>query len=149
MKINEVRVGNIVGLNLKEDPQNLFSVMEIGEYTMKLSDNINYFTKPHRNTAFYDNEILEGVLLTEEWLLRADFKNERIARKEEDLDGIWYNGISIVQDFWDQDKFSFAVYVRHDGEFKGGYEIKYVHQLQNLYYALTGQELIFKSKSEI
>lgn len=62
MKINEVRVGNIVGLNLKEDPQNLFSVMEIGEYAMKLSSNINYFTGKHHDTGFYDNEALEGVL---------------------------------------------------------------------------------------
>lgn len=149
MKINELRVGNIVGLKLDEDRENLFSVMEIGEYAMKLSSNINYFTGKHYDTGFYDNEALEGVLLTEEWLLRADFKHERIARKEEDLDGIWYNGFSIVQDFWNQDQFSFAVYVRHDGEFKSGYQIKYVHQLQNLYHALTGQELVFKSKSEI
>jgi len=83
------------------------------------------------------------VPLTTDWLLDFDWPCDRKASKKTDTDGLWIkNGITIYQGGWDQDQFNYATYVRGDGEFKGGFSIQFVHQLQNLYTALSGQELV-------
>lgn len=66
--------------------------------------------------------ILEAIPLTEEWLLKLGFDNfgKRWMEKNLPLDIIKANG------------FYMANVVN---------EIKYVHQLQNLYFALTEEEL--------
>ena len=83
---------------------------------------------------------VEFIPLTEEWLLKFGF-----SFKEDDL-GFYFK--------WElkDDKKEFGFYVpgdEHPHRYKyycGGWngEIKYVHQLQNLYFALTGTELELK-----
>lgn len=79
-----------------------------------------------------DKIILETPIpLTEEWLLKFGFKH----------DGY---------DYWNaRDEYfelaQYPTYFMHSincHEYDDGVEIKYVHQLQNLYFALTGKELI-------
>ena len=67
------------------------------------------------------------IPITEEWLLKFGFENWDI--------NAWINKISLHK----QD----GVYWHHS---YSGHEIclEYVHQLQNLYFALTGEELILK-----
>lgn len=83
-----------------------------------------------------------GVPLTEEWLLKFGFENEIIEEIETKL---WCNQINLHQEYWSNkahDGFSFATATESDHvTFKSGYSIKHVHQLQNLYFALTGKEL--------
>ena len=78
------------------------------------------------NDGFYAENLylVESIPLTEEWLLKFDENNK---------------------DFM-VDKVGFVI-------FKNSYayqfirdDYKYVHQLQNLYYALTGEELTIKDK---
>lgn len=78
----------------------------------------------------------EPITLDEKWLLKFGFKKE---------DGEYFNfhldtfclevfGTSLPKEGW---SFRFRSYGNET-------TIKYVHQLQNLYYALTGEELIAK-----
>jgi hypothetical protein len=77
----------------------------------------------------------EGIALTEDWLTRAGFEKEY----ENDFMYVWrgvifyfrMSDMSLRRDYKQKTKSSVI-------------EIKYVHQLQNLYFALTGQELQFK-----
>jgi hypothetical protein len=64
---------------------------------------------------------LDGIPLTDEWLANFGFKKEGMHQ-------LWMS-----VDFWVQET--------KVGFFYNGIEIKHVHQLQNLYFALTGKEL--------
>jgi len=83
-----------------------------------------------KSIEFYD--LMEPIPLTEEWLERFGFE----------FDGEWW------------DYLNFGINIRQNrcseslGEFGFNYYPipKYVHQLQNLYYALTGEELEIKDK---
>lgn len=74
--------------------------------------------------CYYFNE-LEPIPLTEEWLLKFGFKIER--QYECDFASIGVFTISFGENF-------FYEYTN----------LKYVHQLQNLYFALTNEELTLK-----
>jgi hypothetical protein len=67
------------------------------------------------------------ILLTEEWLLKFGYTKEG-------------------SNFWN---LGHIVWEYADGVFicdKNGITLKYVHQLQNLYFALTGRELTIKTE---
>jgi len=69
------------------------------------------------------------IPLTQEWLLKFGFE------KDEDEEGTWYNQIALYEG---NECFNYnASFFEHDNFVS----IEYVHQLQNLYYALTGLEL--------
>ena len=72
----------------------------------------------------FDPKDLEGIPLTDEWLLKFGFDKE--IRSE-----LWFR-----PDFWVQEMLLLPGSFYHNG-----LEIKYVHQLQNLYFALTEKEL--------
>jgi hypothetical protein len=86
-------------------------------------------------------EFWHPIPLTEEWLKRFGFNHYSC-----DGDGYWYLGEQLTDcggvGFVDYD---FTIYKDSDGSW--GSEtitmrnVKYVHQLQNLYFALTGEEL--------
>ena len=69
-------------------------------------------------------EELEPIPLTEEWLLKFEFERNKYA-----LNSFIKNDVIISTD-----KF---IYMSRT-------KLKYVHQLQNLYFALTGEELKLK-----
>ena len=82
-----------------------------------------------------NSEMFEPIPLTEEWviklgLIEGDFvkleKNEAFLI-DVSTETVW---IGDVTDF----------------EYSAGVHCKYVHQLQNLYYALTSEELVIQSK---
>ncbi len=73
-----------------------------------------------------DYSHFEPIPLTEEWLVRAGFEFDKI-------DGYWY-----IDEYW---RYFFEGDVCFLGNFS--HAVDYVHQLQNLYFALTGEELNF------
>lgn len=83
--------------------------------------------------------MMEPIVLTEEWVIKFGF--ERFDFEYEEGDEITYvlekkNGHQFVL----SDTFQ-----PMDGEIAMlDYKLKYVHQLQNLYFALTAQELTIK-----
>ena len=73
----------------------------------------------------------EPIPLTEEWLFKFKFE-PKSKHSGLYLDGIWFVDKSPIK----SDKYCFGELMQ------GTYcEIEYVHQLQNLYFALMGEEL--------
>lgn len=123
MKKEELRVGNYVFNQLR---LNLKKITEIREKMCSIyylrSDTGTY------HTSMVDYTVLVPIPLTEEWLLKFGAKK--------------------VDEYW----FSFHSYgiIKHNtfielySGVKGDYicnSVKYVHQLQNLYFALTNENL--------
>ena len=84
---------------------------------------------------FYSFSELNPVKLTEEWLLKMGFVYR----------GIYYhfpkNDIFKLEQY----KLKNAYFLKHSKESLDSVRINYVHQLQNLHFALTGEELTFST----
>lgn len=116
MKANELRISN----KLQKDNGEVFTVL-------RLDDTNDVLVEEQRVLTLGYN--LFGIPLTEEWLLKFG---------------------AIVYDFDHQPnqyRISERLFVTRDGHFYDyGANVKllYIHQLQNLYFALTGEELTIK-----
>ena len=126
MEIKELRIGNII--KFSEDG----TIFEVG------SIETNGFTVQNEyETTWIETECFEPIPLTEEWLLKLGFElktnnspqtfqkigqyNFKVKKWKSNLSGVDLSGCNNL-----------------------GRKIKYVHQLQNLYFALTNQELTWK-----
>jgi hypothetical protein len=140
METNELRIGNVLS-----DGKFRFVVESI-EHDM-LWGNLLECIKPDRIEDFYDEGVyhfdiknVNGILLTEEWLLKLGFKKRKFAY-------VLCNTNEIKDDYDIRVKFTekkdeFYLNYGYHEQFIGYY--KYVHQLQNLYFILTGNELEIK-----
>jgi len=127
MKASELRIGNYVKFDNHEDEYYKVSGCDISELSDELID-LN----------------ASPIQLTEEWLLmfgfirhHYDYANDVIYIK------------NIADNEIDNAEFEWGVYPNELGsgiQIKNRKSLKYVHQLQNLYFALTGEELTFKSE---
>ena len=117
MKANELRIGNLL--------------FDRGDKILRL----DYwdFMKPAQRMFLGDSEVhpltedleyCKPIPLTEEWLFRFGFVYNPHS--------IEFHGKNMIFHNWIKDR----GYVSW-----GSTQIKYVHQLQNLYFALTGEEL--------
>lgn len=70
------------------------------------------------------------IPLTEEWLINLGFNNSQVS-------SLFTNKIALRNSI--KSKFTLRV-----SDALAEIEVKYVHQLQNLYHALTGEELMIK-----
>ena len=128
MKANELRIGNLVqygGVTAK--------VCHIEKAFFYCETELIYFTRDGERGA-------KPIPLTEEWLLRFGFELEHeftnaykmyTTKHQYDCSEITYSEKESLLRF-------------SNGQEKGATlipHIKYVHQLQNLYFALTGEEL--------
>jgi hypothetical protein len=125
MKINELRVGNWYK-----------SVKWQVPVKCDLSDLYNLCAN---SDGAYDDppidDMFEPILLTEEWLQKLGFHR---------IENGSFGSTSYNRPCWI--KFSFTILIWDNGKFVydwngGNTMLNYVHQLQNLYYALTGEEL--------
>lgn len=116
MKASELRIGNLLRNNLNG---NILIPCDI------LCDGINTDRHEGLNYCFID-----PIPLTKEWLLKFGFEKRGVNRTR------WvFWKIDLVED--EKGIYSFdesRIYI----------DIKYVHQLQNLYFALTNEELTLK-----
>lgn len=117
MKANELRIGNIVLFKAKQDV-----VSEIS--------NAGHILCEIGGFGNLDKGYIEPIPLTEEWLVKFGFKQDMDGWKLKDESYIYDEGF-LHTDIGDAYRVSIV-------------PIKYVHQLQNLYFALTGEELIVK-----
>jgi hypothetical protein len=156
MKSSEFRIGNLVEYNLSsgafdDDTElNPLKIITIGAEDcfhnyVRLSDGFN---------NSYDFDEIKPIHLTDEWMIKFGFIAED-KRPSKD------HGQYFSKPIYDY-KYSFAyAHFRNDWGFYHSYtdapneednnkydliscDIKYVHQLQNLYFALTGEELEIK-----
>ena len=141
MKASELRIGNLVW-----DKMFLYSIRGItdilraeisGIHNTKNASNEDFYKEGIVYSLNYEN--VEPIPLTEEWLLKFGF-NRRDAyfgfcRKKYNQEGRW----------------KYLILNRRSGIFyayRYGYgnfcKLQYVHQLQNLYFSLTNEDLTIK-----
>lgn len=133
MKVSELRIGNLV---------NRLGVQTIIKSIQIDSDGLGFVSTP-LSGAITINQI-EPIPLTEEWLLKAGFE---VGNK------VYINAYSmniLNTDFYLRPSYNGGFYwgfnisnEKIDCELNNVKAIQYVHQLQNLYFALTGEELKF------
>ena len=133
MKASELRIGNYL--------KNKDEICVVS--TINCDDTIRIFNDDKTQTfGCFALRIFEPIALTEEWLLKAGFRKVDYEFNVYELNGVeicfgrGYNE--------NENHFHYAI----DFDKGNGYSclhnaIEYVHQLQNLYFALTGKELTF------
>ena len=132
LEAKDLRIGNFVKARTTDDEFNIVKEISFSDnqrgYYLRL-ENINHGVWLEHNG---DNLIL-GVPLTEEWLLKFGFEK-----------GFYYEkGFLKLSN---GQKRTLVRYVISDSESVSIASIIYVHQLQNLYHALTGEELTIKKQ---
>lgn len=146
----EVRIGNLVLIS------NGDVAMVNGIHYAGMKD------EEYEIHCLYDNKIYfdpSPIPLTEEWLLKAGFEKKN-KEKKFDFGWMYIEYKALESDDWVEDMelgHQVRIYVNTES-YKCSIEnitdkdemgantktdIKYVHQLQNLYFALTGEELNF------
>ena len=133
MKATELRIGNLIEYRIQDDLDDRKDWWEVSKIDATdlciLESNIDYDFRP--------------IPLTEEWLLKFGFNKEY----QKGYIGIdVYNSDFVLTEplkmgEW-QTNYTFQFETGSVPKFK---EIEYVHQLQNLYFALTGEELVLKN----
>ena len=123
MKAEELRIGNLVTLS----GSLILTVYEIHEDC--------FYAKDIKEGSFKNTwSDLQPIQLSEEVLLKCGFENGGY-----DL-LFWYNNDIELYGFNHLDADNYALLTSHLKE-DVNVRIYYLHQLQNLYYALTGEEL--------
>lgn len=130
MTAQELRIGNYI--NALDDYD-----QAIASQVMALSDGVADIDEHGNRVLFYtlngeyapEQCSIEGINITEEWIKRLGFEEDSIIEKRFNKDDYQ------VYFFKDDD----YIYLRQVGSTIA--KIKYIHQLQNLYFALTGNEL--------
>jgi len=134
MQAKDLRIGNLVYL---QDGVTVATV-------------INF--KNRFNINGYPEDIISGIRLTEEWLVKFGFKkskaipNEKSCYLFEDKGKTPIEFYVVGKGFWDvltiYDPISRSNKINFITDNRG---LNFVHQLQNLYFTLAGSELIIKS----
>ena len=118
MKANEFRIGNIV--DYLGSPTIINSISGIEETYVST-----------RKSGIMPINAFKPIPLTEDWLLKCGFEKD-----EKNEYWFWKNCVSV----------SVLGYIEllsfNRQSFKTNIQLKYIHQLQNFYFALTGKELV-------
>ena len=120
MEATELRISNIVNCNDKRHHEPYIVVESI------TSECINVDFRP------YNLNELEPIPLTEDWLLKLGF----VKRADCEFD-FWKNSMWKLKEY--KNKKYYQLY--HCSDEVDCTMIKFVHQIQNLFYSLTGEEL--------
>ena len=133
LQLNDLRLDNLA----QDQEGNLLSV-----YSISKDRGVMYKVLDRNKYPLPDGWKAEPIPLTEEWLLKFDLNNGFFPLlQNRDTSGtmkqleIEFNGIGDISLWIVDDEADLSLY--HNIE----HQVKYVHQLQNLYFSLTGQEL--------
>ena len=121
MKASELRIGNILWWDYIADNAAVTSID-----TLQVS-------LDRSERSMIDIDDLNPIPITEEWLLKFGFKDD------EPHNYINVDEHGAMQIMFDQYRKVVSIFTA--GAHYYMKEIQYVHQLQNLYFALTGEEL--------
>ena len=142
MKATELRIGNLVNGVLTQKPY------IIDAWALREMESGNY-----QNSQDTETKVFEPIPLTEEWLLKFGFcawddkktiytLTRTIDKYNTDCFRFWFKSDKLVFDYiQDEVHPTDSIY---DDKNIIRLNIKYVHTLQNLYFALTGEELKLK-----
>jgi len=132
MKANELRLGNLA----KTKDKDLLEVRGIE------SDNVTYYVINRDRYPLPEGWKAEPIPLTEEWLLKFGYKHFQSEHIYSEwalvIDGILKYKI-FQSSYTGVETFTFP-------NSNKPVTLKHVHQLQNLYFALTGNELTIKEQ---
>lgn len=129
MERRELRIGNLVTDEFWDSFKKVIIVESINDKGINLSiENSDDFPEmqSHWIEPYYTFDQLRGIPLTQEWLIKFGF-NPR-------LDTLFMKFFFTIS----KERDGFKLWIT-DGTY--GTTFKYVHQLQNLFHALTGEEL--------
>lgn len=126
MKATELRIGNLVCLT-----------SDVGDFPEYIETIVGVMDIEH---AIKQEDFFEGIPITEEWLIRFGFEKYDVM------------GENHFFCFSEEDKFSFNLCLRdnkikvsfYNLDWDRAFELDYIHQLQNLYFSITGEELKLK-----
>jgi hypothetical protein len=127
IKANELRIGNLVYESSDGIGFDIFEITCINSFTKTVID---------KSDTISQLDYLFGIPITEDWLLKFGFDRGIYWRKD------WFE---IQQS---EDEFSLYIPDNYVGQ-EYGEPLKYVHQLMNLYFALTGTELELKNENPV
>jgi len=126
--------------------------LRLGNYVKQgVVDNIG-LTLIIANNRLHELSVVEPVELNEEWLLRFGFQKIEYSDERHGFGDEYHLKVNEDIFFNYSDDFSLAIYRNEEAiEDEIGilpkWEVtKYVNGLQNLYYSLTGEEIILKDK---
>jgi len=139
MKASELRIGNYVMIknellpNYKNQPLIVTSIQQRNDRDFPNSKSvISCYVDKHNSVSQFD-EFIRPIQLTEEWLLKfgfvKDLENNIYLNVNSNAFLCWQNNRIELLDDENNKCISFC---------------NYVNQLQNLYFALTGEELTIK-----
>ncbi len=124
MTARELRIGNYINPKFPMKVVNIFP------------DEVNADFEGNEGDVFeFKNEDIEGVPIDEEWLLELGIKDGFLKFNYSEM------GLNIERaqstNYW-------IIKIGYGNEFRPLVALEYRHQLQNLYFSLTGEELEFK-----
>ena len=126
MKTQDLRIGNYVN-HICNDELVTDVIADVGYHLL---------SSPKSITSRKDSDVikeLKPIPLTEEWLLKFGFVNDGYSEWMKDR-------YTLDCEYTDKGVYNFVI----DNRTYLDIDIKHVHQLQNLYFALTGEELTIK-----
>ena len=135
MKATELRIGNWIASGANHQNIETWVIGKVHSISCLNSqfEQIEVETE-EEFTWFFKNNYF-GIPLTEEWLVKFGFDQNNVDIEKYECK--WYK-LSFTLDYWNAQKFFIYGYIG------GNKTIKYVNQLQNLYFALMGEELTIK-----
>jgi len=128
MKANELRIGNYVKFKSTDDIERVYNIAN--DFKWSGNKEKQFKTTPDINDVDINDVI--PIPLTEEWRLRAGFKDDLLKINDFDNELEWRERTKEIV-IWGSDGST-------DGH---NFRVKceYVHKFQNLYFVLTNQEL--------
>lgn len=140
LRITELRIGNLVSV-LNKDEARVVTSLNVQKVRDGFYKTIGFGIDKDGFADSYLEELIYPIPLTEEWLLKFDFSVRDSSTCKQ-----WYIGFNEISNDWLFDltwlespeliNAPNAPFYRN-----GRHTIFYVHQLQNLFYCLTGEEL--------
>jgi len=146
MKATDLRIGNLLTDEFYPDFNTIITVESINEKGINLEiENSNDYPEcqSHWIDPYYPFDNLRGIPLNESWFIKLGFKDRSGKLKNRMGYGIDIN--TMIEIAW----YKIGDDVRLQSKGSGwtfNTHILYVHQLQNLYFSLTGKEIIAKAQ---
>lgn len=146
MNATELRLGNLILVD-----NNVITVESVNDRGINIESVGGYYVG---DSSFeyggcfdnwggsYNDKVIQPIPLTEEWLLKFGF--EKTDRDREGLGEFTFIYKKEYGILFYENKYSLYTYQTcgcYDSQSLTTPDIKYVHQLQNLFFALTGEEL--------
>lgn len=141
MKANELRIGNLMNFPFTNEIVEVVGINAHESIDLRLNKTIINTISFRKNLNLYCEPIdkIKPIILTEEWLLNFGFKKIDYHRFK-------INPSKIFDYYYTASTHDCSFRFYNDDIITYISDVYYVHEIQNLYYALTGKELTFKNQ---